>query len=104
GLHHPLQSAGTPNRDRNHLHRCCPWGGMVYPVVQEKASTSIPPTSRPLDFIVKCGVSLTIPDFVALRYQFRVTLTCTPQLLFQPQALFDGFHISITLSLWNSFL
>src|SRR5438128_11088528 len=77
---------------------------MIYPVVQKKPPNSIPPTSAVLDRVVKCsGVWLTTShDLAVLHSQFRVTVTGTPQPIFQPQALVTGFHIWLPPALWTS--
>jgi len=77
---------------------------MVYPVVQETPPNSIPPTSAVLDRVVKCaGVWLAFADDLAvLHYQSRVTVTGTPQPIFQSQTLVTGFHIWLPPALWTS--
>ena len=57
---------------------------MIYPMVHEEPSSSIPPTSGIFERAVKCaGVWLAIThDLAVLHYQFRVMFTGSPESIF----------------------
>src|SRR5712671_4555740 len=69
---------------------------MVYPVVQEMPPNSIPPTSCPLNRVVKCaGIWLAFADhLVVLNNKAGVMLSGSPEPLFQPQTVAARFQMA----------